>query len=223
MHAADFVGGDRAAVAIDQVETRAGIADDDRAVTQIAGHARGRRHAHVGADAEQHHAADAEAAQAQVEVGADEGGVDGLAHDGFAVARLESGTERVAGMVRTQRGAGLDRIMAHVQQRPAALPPRREQALAVGFHGRVVARRPRWVVEARCTSIGISAVCGSRFMARPPCGRCSRADRHRRVRRARCAIRSARTNACGQARARPHGRRCGANARSMLRCRNRRP
>jgi hypothetical protein len=148
VRACDVLGANRAAGAVGQIEALAGVGDDQRAVAEVRRDPRGGRHAHVGADAEQHDGGHAEPAQAQVEVGADERGVDRLRHHRLAITRREAVAERVAGMRRMQRGTVDHRIVADVDQRPPARAPRVEQPAPVVVHARVVAAAPRREIEA---------------------------------------------------------------------------
>src|SRR5690606_26142761 len=93
------------AIRAGQVEARGRITDDDGAVAEIRGHARAGRDAHVGGHAEQHDLLHAQATQPQVQVGADEGGIDRLAHQWLVVAWFEARAQPVAGLVWLERRA----------------------------------------------------------------------------------------------------------------------
>ena len=74
-----FLGGYRAALAVRQVEAVAGIGNEDHVPAHVRAGSHRRRHAHVGGDAECDDMPGPEPLQAEVEVGADEGGVDAFA------------------------------------------------------------------------------------------------------------------------------------------------
>ncbi len=119
--------GDHRAVEAGLIEGGAGVGRHDHAVAHVRADAHRRRNAPVGRQAQRDDRRRSQSAQPQVEVGADERGVDALRHQGFARLGGKAVAQRVAGKAGREGRAGLDRIMAHVNDDPAAFTPGFEQ------------------------------------------------------------------------------------------------
>lgn len=139
-------GDDRPALSR-QIETVTGIFDQRHAPPEIRSRADRRGNAHVRGNAEDNHVLSPEAAQAQIQIRADEGRIDALHHQLLAVLRLKAGAEAVAGLPGPERRAGLGRIMPHVDDGQAQLAPQTQQRQPVAVDIRVPARRPGRPVE----------------------------------------------------------------------------
>lgn len=147
MGALDFLGGDRSAAPIRQIEAVARVRHQDHVPSHVCPGSNGRRHAHVGRDSEGDDVLRTQPLQSKIEIRTDEGGVHALSDELLAFQRDEPGTEGIAGGSWRKRGTRLNGIVPHMDYRSALRTPRLKQSQAVRIHSGIPATRPGGTVE----------------------------------------------------------------------------
>ena len=140
----DLVGRALDAKPIARLECKAGIVSEGHREAQVPGRADGGLDGVVSGDAGDNQGS---ALNPIGQTGAEKGAARGFAKDRFARCRRGLWPERMQGLAGAILRVRLPRIMADVNNRPAAAPPVFEQSTHVGFGFGVISPSPRRIID----------------------------------------------------------------------------